>query len=175
MLITAPERSEYGEYYHRYVSRVPAGVNMPAHLTAQYTALGALLASIPDTRAQTRPAPTEWSINEVVGHLLDTERIFVYRALCVARGDTQPLPGMDQDPYVDHARFNTLPLADLLAEFWLLRQSTVWFVRSLDEVALTRTGTASGFPVSVRALVYMIAGHVEHHLESLRTVYLPPA
>ena len=122
--------------------------------------------------ARTRPAPAEWSINEVLGHLVDGERIFSYRTLRIARGDKTPLPGFEQDDYILPGKFNARALASLLDEFAIARRATLSLVETLDDEMLARMGTASNNPISARALVYITAGHVAHHFESLRTVYL---
>ena len=109
----------------------------------------------------------------MVGHLSDTERIMSYRALRIARADTTPLPGFEQDDYVAAARFETRTLSDLIAEFESVRAATLSLCRSLDDAALRRRGIASGFDVSARALVFIIAGHERHHMSVLRSRYLP--
>jgi hypothetical protein len=123
--------------------------------------------------ADFRPAPGEWSIKEVVGHINDTERVFAYRALRISRADSTPLAGFEQDAYVRESNFGLRTLYDLLEEFALLRRANLLAFTKLTPDMLVRMGTASNNPVSVRALLYMIAGHVEHHLESLRVDYLP--
>jgi hypothetical protein len=168
---TRPAPQEYGEYYGRHISLVPAG-NLLEILTSQVNDTLGLLHPLTDGQALFRPAPGEWSIKEVIGHILDTERIFAYRALCVARGDTTPLPGFEQDDYVKGATFDDYALVDLLNEFGLVRQTTVLLIKNLSAGAWTRSGTASNVTMSTRALACVIAGHERHHLESLRTVYL---
>lgn len=110
-------------------------------------------------------APFQWTIKEVVGHLSDTERVFAYRALRIARGDTTPLPGFDQDAYMLTANFNDRPYEELVQELALVRRSTIELFRTLPEEAFDREGTASGFQWTVRNLGRCCVGHVRHHLE----------
>lgn len=169
-LTARPAADEHGEYYGRYIQRVPEGDILDL-LTQQIAGTLALVSGLSDTQARYRPGPAEWSIKEVLGHVIDTERIFAYRGLCVARGDKTPLPGFEQDDYVRAATFDDYPLADLIEEFKLVRQTTVLLFRHLTPGTWERRGTASGFPLSARAAVYIIAGHERHHEESLRTSY----
>lgn len=170
-MIPRPEASEYGEYYGRYIERVPDGAHVLALLAGQSAELQSLLQHVSDEQANARPAPGEWSIKEVIGHVCDVERIFAYRAVSIARGDTTPLPGFEQDDYVAGTDFNVRSLGDLVEEFSLQRRANLLCFRSLTDVELARQGTASGFPASVRALVFILAGHVMHHVESLQTSY----
>ena len=110
-----------------------------------------------------------------MGHLNDVERVFYYRLLRVSRNDSTPLPGFEQDDFVREAGFNNYPIADLLGEFELLRRANILAIRNIPEEATLRIGTASGHPVSARALIYMIVGHVDHHIASLHEKYLPIA
>jgi hypothetical protein len=171
MFIEPPSPDEYAAFYAGYVDRVPDG-DVLKILAEQNTALYQMLKDVPEAVAEKRPAPDEWSIKEVLGHMADGERIFAYRALRIARGDTTPLPGFDQDAFVPPGEFNGRPLRELLAEYVLLRASTLALFRGMPGSAFARVGTASASPVSVRALLYIIAGHENHHMESLQTVYL---
>ena len=169
--IDRPAATEYAPYYERYISRVPDG-DLIELLERQLEDTLALLRAVPEERADARYAPGKWSIKEVVGHLSDTERVFAYRALRIARNDPTPLPGFDQDEYVRHGGFDARTLADLAAEFSAVRRATMDVFRYLDRDALSRRGVANGAEVSVRALAYIIAGHERHHGEVLRTRYL---
>jgi hypothetical protein len=111
-------------------------------------------------------------VNELIGHIIDSERIFAGRAMRFARNDPAPLPGFEQDDYVRNATFDAYPLADLAAELEAVRQSTIFLFRHMDEQAWTRRGVANNAEVSVRALAYIIAGHELHHRQVLRTRYL---
>ncbi|MBX3063288.1 MAG: DinB family protein [Anaerolineae bacterium] len=170
-MIAYPQADEYGEYYGRYMQRVPTDADLLEILSAQPAELKSLLRNISDAQADVRPAPGEWSIKEVMGHVTDTERIFAYRALCVARAETTPLPGFEQDDYVRATDFNRRTLTDLLEEFSLQRAANMLCFKALSDEELLRRGTASGYPLSTRAALYILAGHVMHHVESLKTSY----
>lgn len=116
-------------------------------------------------------APGKWTLKEVLGHLIDDERIFDYRALCIARGDERPLAGFDENDYVAAANFESRPLSELLAEYRSVRQASITLFDSLGEEAWLRRGTANGHVVSVRGLAFHIAGHELHHLRTLRDKY----
>ncbi len=167
-----PHENEYAPYYGRYISLVPDG-DFFLLLNEQFNETLGFLRNLTETQAETRYEPGKWSIKDVLGHVIDNERIMSYRALRIARGDTTPLPGYEQDDYVRAANFDSQTLTDLLAEFQTVRAATVSLCRSFDETAIGRRGTASNFPVTVRALAYIIAGHERHHINILRTKYLP--
>lgn len=170
-MIPRPQPGKYGEYYSGYIQRVPEGSDLFALLTHQPDELRTLLQTVSDDQANVHPAPGEWSVKEVMGHLCDSERIFAYRALRIARGDTTPLPGFEQDDYVRGTDFNARSLVDLIEEFTLQRRANLFCFKPLTEAETLRLGTASGYPASVRALLYIMAGHVMHHIESLKTDY----
>ena len=170
-LISRPAEDEYAPYYGRYISRVPDG-DLYSMLSSQLTDTLALIGAIPEPRGTHRYAEGKWSIKEVMGHLIDTERIMSYRALRFARADQTPLPGFEQNDYVPPGGFDRRTLQDLSEEFAAVRQATLHLLRHLDPAALTRSGTASGNHVTVRALAYIIAGHELHHVEILKTKYL---
>ncbi len=169
--VDRPGENEYAPFYAGYIQRVPDG-DVFEILTNQIDTPRVLLAKLSTGQADFRPDPTEWSIKEVVGHINDAERIFAYRALRISRGDQTPLPGFEQDDYVRAANFGERTLPDLLEEFELLRRANLLAFNRLSNEASQRQGTASGSGVSVRALIYIMAGHVECHLESLRKDYL---
>src|SRR5262245_29400191 len=170
VIIPRPQSSEYAPYYGKYISVVP-GDEAFAVLRDQIQETNRMLQSIPETRASFRYAPEKWSIKEVVGHMCDTERIMAYRALRMARADTTALAGFEQDDYVKAAHFDGRTLQSLSTEFQSIRAATLAFFGSLDDSALRRTGTASNYPFSVRALAYIIAGHEQHHVKILRERY----
>jgi hypothetical protein len=130
------------------------------------------LRGLTETQAATRYAPDKWSIKELIGHIIDGERVFAYRLLCFARQDQTPLPGFEQDDYVRAGNFDNRQWSDLVEEFELVRRANLSLLRSLDEEAWMRRGTANDDEVSVRALAYIIAGHETHHMQILRTRYL---
>ena len=166
-----PEKDEYAPYYDKYVSLVHDG-EVVETLERQIEDTLALLRGVGEERAGHRYAPGKWSIREVVGHMIDTERIFAYRALAIARGEQQPLPGMDQDEYMAGANFDARTLSDLLDQFEHVRRANVLMLRGLSDEAWVRRGVASGNEVTVRAIAYIIAGHEAHHVQVLRTRYL---
>jgi len=165
-----PEQSEYAPFYHGYVATVPEG-DVVAQLRQGGRDVLDTVASIPEDRGGFRYAEGKWSIREVVGHMIDAERIFTYRALRVARGDRTPLPSFDENDYVKTAGSEARTLANLAREFGALRESTVQLFESLPDDAWGRFGVASGKDVSVRALAYITAGHAMHHLKILRERY----
>jgi len=166
-----PETNEYAPYYEKYVSLVPDG-DLVETLARQNDDTLALLRTVAEERAGFRYEPGKWSIKQVVGHLIDAERIFAYRVLAIARGEQKPLPGMEQDEYMAHADFDARTLADLAEEFAHVRRANVLMLRGLDAAAWSRRGIASDNEVTVRALAYIIAGHEAHHVQILRTRYL---
>jgi hypothetical protein len=166
-----PATDEYGAPYAGYIARVPAGHDLLDLLARQAEENGARLRAVPEARGGHRYAAGKWSVKEVVLHLADVERIMAYRALRVARGDATPLPGFDENAYAPHSGADAQPLAALLDEWGDVRRATLSLFRHLPADAWTRRGTASGFPVTVRALAWIIAGHERHHLEVLDQRY----
>jgi hypothetical protein len=164
---TAPLPAEYAPYHVKYISLVPEG-DIIATLGRQLEELLSLLRGLPDDRAVLRQPPYTWSIKEVVGHVVDAERVFAYRAMRFARNDATPLPGFEQDDYVRSANFDAVPLANLVSEWEHVRRANICFFRNLDPDAWLRHGRASDNNVSVRALAYIMAGHERHHTEILR-------
>ena len=169
--IGRPDETEYAPYYGRYIALVSGG-DVLAALRAQADDTLALLRTVPESRAGFRYAPGKWSVRELVGHIVDTERIFSYRALRFARNDRTPLPGYDENEYVRHASFDERTLADLAAEFRGVRDSTLFLFGHLSREAWGRRGAANDSEVSVRGLAYIIAGHELHHRGILRDRYL---
>lgn len=166
-----PAQDEYSEYYRPYVALVP-DVNVVDFLTQQLASITHVLQSVEEGDSDFRYAEGKWSIKEVVGHLCDSERVFGYRALRFARGDETPLPGFDQDEYVAAARFDHRILHSLTEELYNLRKANIRLFRSLSQDELDQGGTADGVPCTVRALMYIIAGHAAHHLNVLQERYL---
>lgn len=170
-MIPPPGTTEFQPYYGRYIALV-TGHDLTATLEAQTVQTLPLLRGIHDEKSLHRYAAGKWSVKEVLGHLIDAERIFTYRALRFARNDQTPLPGFDQDPYVASGHFDSRPWNDLIAEFEHVRRSTILFFGSLTEEEAARSGVASENPITVRALGYIIAGHELHHMEILKERYL---
>jgi hypothetical protein len=166
-----PEPGEYLPYFEKYISLVPQG-DIVTILERQLEATLNLLGGLSETQAGARYAPDKWSIKELIGHLIDTERILAYRALRFARNDQTPIPGYEPDEYVRHAAFDSSRLSDLADEFEHVRRANLCLFRRLDGAAWLRRGLASGAEVSVRALAYIIAGHEIHHTRILQTKYL---
>jgi len=166
-----PLESEYAPYYRGYVAQVAEEEILPV-LRSQIDALDLLLDQVTPEREAYRYAEGKWSIREVVGHLIDGERVFGYRALCIARGENQNLPGFDEKEYMLSAPYNRVGLEDLMSEFRLVRLSNIAMLRNLDEEAWSRMGTANDAPVSVRALAFIMGGHIRHHMGVLSERYL---
>ena len=169
---TAPDRTEAAEYYFTYIDQVPGDGDISRILESQSTETLALLRGIPEERSSHRYAPGKWSIRQVVSHLNDTERMFVFRALWFARGFDSPLPSFDQDIAIAAAGADARSLSSHAEEFRAVRAASVTFFQNLPADAWTRRGVASGNPFSVRALAYIAAGHVAHHVRILRERYL---
>ncbi|HEU0294011.1 MAG TPA: DinB family protein [Anaerolineales bacterium] len=171
--LSSPTPDEYAEFYAGYIERAAARGNVLAALPQQIDEIRSALGSLSDEQALFRDAPNEWSIKEVMGHLNDVERVFSYRLLRISRSDPTPLPGFEQDDYVREAGFDNCLLQDLIHEFEHLRHANVLAIHNMSEESTLRCGTASGFVVSARALIYMLVGHVDHHMASLHEKYLP--
>ena len=166
-----PASTDYMPYYERYVSLVPRGEILRT-LSEQLDSTLALLRSIPEEKAGSRYAPDKWSIKELVGHVIDGERIFAYRALRFARNDRTELEGFEQDDYVLNANFDACSLQELSEEFEHVRRANLLMLSHLDAESWQRRGIASGGEISVLALAYIIAGHENHHMGILKTRYL---
>lgn len=165
-----PASSEYSPYFGTYVRLVP-DADVIDLLETQIEATLRLLSTLSEAEAGARYAPDKWSIKQAVGHMIDTERIFAYRALCISRNETIALPGFEQDDYVRAANFDHRSLRDLLDEFRAVRTATVLLFKSLTDAMMLRTGVASEATLSVRALAYIIAGHERHHGTIFRERY----
>lgn len=169
--ITAPDRTEAAEYYFTYIDQVPGG-DICDILRAQIPETVTVLNGISEGQSLHRYAPEKWSIRQVVSHLNDTERLFVFRALWFARGFDSPLPSFDQNIAIATACADDRPWSSHVEEFRAVRSATVAFFQDLPADAWSRRGIASGNPFTVRALAYISAGHVAHHLRILRERYL---
>ena len=165
-----PPAGEYAPFHAGYVASVPEG-DIFEILSRQATEFPAFLRELGEARGDYRYAPDKWTVKEVIGHVNDAERIFSVRALRFARGDETPLPSFEQDEYVAKGNFGARTVASLADEFGHLRAATMDLFFHLDVDALARRGTASGFTVTVRAMAYVIAGHVAHHERILREKY----
>ncbi len=170
LTVARPEPGEYAPYYDRYIALVP-GSDILAALDAQRRDTMTLLCGRDEAGGDFRYAPGKWSVKEVLGHVCDTERIFAYRALRIARGDRTPIEGYEQDDYVRNGPFAQSPLPELIEDYIAVRRATLTLLRNLDEQAWTRRGIANKNEVTVRALAYIIAGHELHHRKILEDKY----
>ena len=165
-----PSSDEYGEYFTGYIALVPeediAGV-----LEEQLSEFQRVVRAVAPDRERFRYAPGKWTIRQVFGHLIDAERVFAYRALCISRGETVSLPSFDENLYVAESHYEERPLENLMGEFTDLRRANLRFWKSLNDMDWYRRGIAGGNSVSVRALAFITAGHVRHHFQGLRERY----
>lgn len=168
--LTAPDRSEFAAFYAPYISAVN-GADLKTLLASQPVTLRRACAGLSEEEALHRYAAEKWSVKEVVGHIADAERIFAYRALRIGRGDPTPLSQFDENAYVATAGFDRRLLSELVDDFEAVRQQTLSLLRGLDPEAWERIGTASGKAISTRAIFYIVAGHVQHHLRILASRY----
>lgn len=166
-----PQTGEYNSYYQRYIDLAPED-DIVAALDAEAQKTSTLLGGLSERQAAHRYAPDKWSIKQLVGHVADAERIFAYRALSIARGETRPLTGFDQEPYVVNSGADERSISDLAGELAAVRRANVMMLRALPDEAWRRVGTASDNPVSVRALAFIILGHERHHMSIVRDRYL---
>lgn len=166
-----PEKDEYAEYYGRYVSLVEES-DIVAVLENQQSEMLKIFQKISEEKSLFAYAEGKWTIKELIGHLTDGERIFAYRALRISRADQTPIEGFEQDDYIENSNFNNTRLSELTDELLYARKSNLIFFKNLTDEAWLRTGTASGNPVSVRALAYIMVGHIRHHLNILNERYL---
>jgi hypothetical protein len=165
-----PADTEYASFYANYVALVPEEDILPV-LSGQIEVLRRVTDSVPEDRETFRYAPGKWSVREVLGHMVDIERVFGFRAFAFSRGEQAPLPGFDENAYVARAGFDRRSLESLAGDFTSVRETNLALFRALDSEAWDQTGTANGKPVSVRALAYVTAGHLRHHLGVLRDRY----
>ena len=170
LTIGRPAADEHHEYYARYISRVPDG-DLLDLLRQQLMETVTALRRVPESRGDFAYGPDKWSIKKVIGHISDVERVMYYRALTFARNDKTDLPGFDENQWAEDFRTDDRTLADLIDEFESVRSATIQFAKQLSGEEQERRGRANGQPVSVRALLYIIAGHERHHLGLLRERY----
>lgn len=170
-MIRKPETSEYNPFYQTYVGKIESD-DMLAILRHQLSSISTFFGELSEAQGETRYAPGKWSIKEVLNHINDIERIFSYRAMCIARGEAQSLPGMDQDIYQINSGANRRTLASLVEEFEAIRKATLCLFEHMNEEDGLKVGEASGSKISVRALAALIAGHAEHHKQVTQEKYL---
>jgi len=169
--MSRPQPTEAAPYYSSYIDLVP-DEDIVDTLRSQLDNTTAFLAAISEEQSFHRYAPDKWTMREVLSHMNDTERVFLYRALWFARGFAEPLPSFDQDIGVRGAGANDVSWSDHVEEFQNIRRATISFFKNLPDSAWSRTGVASGNPFTVRSLAYIIAGHLAHHQGVLKDRYL---
>jgi hypothetical protein len=169
-MIGRPSDTEYASFYAGYVALVPEDDVLEV-LESQSAELRRSAAATPAERETYRYEDGKWSVREVFGHVNDAEQIFGYRALCISRGEQAALPGFDQNDYLRNSAYAQRPLPEIARTFDALRTANLATLRALDQAAWARRGIASGAPVTVRALAYVMAGHARHHLGILRSRY----
>ena len=170
LIIPRPDSGEYNPYYQKYIDLVPPG-DVLELMRQQLDDLPAWLGPLTEEEAGYRYDTGKWSIREVLGHIADTERVMSYRALRVSRNDATPLPGFDENTYVEESNFEQRTLEDLVHEWRDVRRAALALFRGMNEEMLARSGTANNSPISARALAYIIAGHFRHHVLILRERY----
>ena len=170
MTTRRPEAAEFAPFYAAYIGRVPEADPLPV-LEAQPAELRAVANAIGPGQELFRYATGKWSIRQTFGHLIDTERVMGYRAFCISRGETNPLPGFAENDYVARANSDELSVTEMAHEFAAVRNANLWIARRWTPDEWARVGIANGAPISTRALAYIMAGHVRHHLAILRERY----
>lgn len=170
-MIAPPLPQEHNPAFARYIARVGGEEDILEALDRQTREVSAVFAPLDEARALHRYAPEKWSVREVLGHMTDTERVMGYRAMAIARGERQPLPGFDENEYMAEAPYGNRPLRETLQQFAHLRESHVLMFRQLAPADWLRAGTTGGHPTSVRALAWVLVGHVRHHLAVLAERY----
>jgi uncharacterized damage-inducible protein DinB len=166
-----PEKHEYAAFYETYVSLVDE-INIVSAMQLQQKELENIFSQITDEKGLYAYTEGKWTIKQLLGHLIDSERVFSYRALRIARGDSTPLPGFDQDPYVENGNFNETNVEGLLDEMLHLRKSNILMFSNLTQENWDNIGTASENKITTRALAYIIVGHIRHHVNILKEKYL---
>jgi hypothetical protein len=168
--IARPEPAEYSPYHDGYISLVPNN-DIISTLESQRRQTLILLSGRDESEGDFRYAAGKWSVKEVLGHVCDTERIFAYRALRIARADRTPIEGFEQDDYIRNGPFASRPLPEIIEDYIAVRRATLTLFRNLDETAWMRRGIANNNEISVRALAYITAGHELHHRRILEEKY----
>lgn len=170
--MTAPLPSEYSPFAATYVKLAAAHSNVIMLLSNLKDSTYQTFTQLTAEKADYAYAPGKWTIKQMLGHIIDTERVFSYRLYCISRGDETAFPGFDQDRYVENTDLSNRLIHELATEFKMLREANLLFINTLTDLQLSRTGSASSHPVSVKALLYMMAGHELHHLNILNERYL---
>jgi hypothetical protein len=165
-----PADTEYAPFYAAYIARVPEIDPLPA-LELQPAEMHRIADRLAPEDELFRYAPDKWSVRQVIGHLIDTERVMGYRAFCIGRGEGKPLPGFDEKDYVAHADSEERSVKELAHEFAAVRHANLWTIRRWAPEDWDRVGNANGKTISARAIAYIMAGHVRHHVALLRERY----
>ena len=168
---TRPESDEFASYYAKYIELVPSA-NIVSTLREQQAGTAEFISTLTNDQGNSRYEPGKWSVKEVIGHIIDCERIFAYRALRFARNDKVELSGFEQDGYVENGAFDDRTLSDLAQEYSHVRSATLDLLEHLTDEAWSRRGVANGNEVSVRAIAWIIGGHELHHVSGIRSNYL---
>lgn len=171
-LIPKPRAGEYAPYTMMYIGLLPDDGLILKHLQDNLEHTIRFICSLPEEKLTYRHAEGEWTIKEILVHIIDDERIYCYRALRFARNDTTELPGFEQDEYVPYSGANDRDREEIIEELTFVRKATITFFKSVAEEALTRKGFGSGNIMSVRAAAYHIAGHELHHINSIKENYV---
>jgi uncharacterized damage-inducible protein DinB len=169
-MINKPQPNEYGPLPANYIRLIGDDEDILTALEQQRDITHNLFHPLTEEQAAYRYAEGKWTLKEVLGHMIDTERVFAFRAFCFSR-EPQNLPGFDQDIYMQYSTYDTRSVQDIADEFKTLRNANLYFFRSINAEQEVRTGTASGYEISVRAMVYATAGHERHHLNVLKERY----
>lgn len=171
-MLQQPLSTEYASSFSKYVDLVPQS-DLYDHLQNQLEEVSQLTARLTDEQLMYRYDEGKWSLKEVLGHIIDAERVFSYRLLRIARGDQTPLAGFNEEDYVEGSRYDQCPISDILEEYEAVRRATLSLARGLSDEAWFRLGYANDCEISARALLFLIAGHELHHLQIIRERYLP--
>lgn len=171
LTMNRPQTGEYPDYYQTYMDQLPEG-NLLDLLERQAVDLQHLLKGMDDKRAEEAYAAGKWTIKELLQHMLDSERVFAYRALCISRGEEASLPGYDENKYAINSKANHRLLKDMLEEYEYVRRSSILMIRSFTSEMLDIKGTANGKQVSLRGVIYVMAAHEVHHMNILQERYL---
>lgn len=167
-----PKKSEYSPFHATYINCVPARGSVKSLMKRHFKELQQLLGNLPESMGDHRYAPEKWSIKEMLLHMVDTERVFAHRALWFMRGDRAPLPGFNQDHWMENIEVRHRTIKDLLKEWKTVRDNTLTLLEQCTEEQSKFTGTASNWPTTVRAYFYIILGHQLHHTQVLKERYL---
>lgn len=166
-MLTPPKQGEYSEYYDAYIAQVK-GKDIQTLMISQIGELKNIYSRLTEEKAAVPYQEGKWTYKELLGHLNDTEKIMFFRALCIARGEKESLPGFDQDAYVRTANFNSIPINDLLVDFRLTREQIASFIKTVPQERINAVGLVNRQPMSVTALLHIIAGHFSHHLQMIK-------